>query len=53
MSHIHSFIVRNEFSHLLVHSNELHAAQKEKATKLRTHLLKTIIVTKIMLQEKF
>ena len=54
MSHIHSFNVRlNGFSHLLGHNIELQTAQKEKATKLRAHLLKTIIVTKIMLQANF
>ena len=54
MSHIHSFNVRlNGFRHLLGHNIELQTAQKEKATKLRAHLLKTIIVTKIMLQANF
>ena len=54
MSHIHSFNVRlSGFSHLLGHNIELQIAQKEKATKLRAHLLKTIIVTKIMLQANF
>ena len=43
----------NGISHLLVHNNELQTAQKEKTTKLRIHLLKNIIVTKIILQEKF
>ena len=54
MSHIHSFNVRlNGFSHLLRHNLELQIAEKEKVTKLRTHLLKTIIVIKIMLQANF
>ena len=43
----------NGISHLLVHNNELQTAQKEKTTKLRIHLSKNIIVTKIILQEKF
>ena len=43
----------NGNSHLLVHNNELQTAQKEKTTKLIIHLLKNIIVKKIILQEKF
>ena len=54
MSHAHAFNVRlNRFSHLLVHSNELQTALKEKTTKLRIHQLKNIIVTKIILQANF
>ena len=53
MSHIHSFNVRlNGFSHLLGHNIELQTAQKEKATKLRAHLLKTIIVMDTTLSSK-
>ena len=54
MSHTHAFNERlNGFSHLLVHSNELQTAPKEKTTKLRIHQLKNIIVTKIILQANF
>ena len=54
MSHFHAFKLRlNRFSHLLVHSNKLQTAPKEKTTKLRIHQLKNIIVTKIILQANF
>ena len=47
MSHAYAFNVRlNGFSHLIVH-------KKRKTTKFRIHLLKNIIVTKIILQENF
>ena len=53
MSHAHAFNVRlNRFSHLLVHSNELQIAPKEKTTKLRIHQLKNITVTKIIINMK-
>ena len=54
MSHAHAFNARlNGFSHLLLHSNELQTAPKEKTTKLGIHQFKNIIVTKIILQANF
>ena len=43
----------NGLSHLLVHSNELQIAQKEKTTKLRIHQLKKYYCYKNNFASKF